>query len=103
MTGGVNRLPPVGLIDFSVGATVGADGAVVVEVASGSPAARAKLAPGDVITAFKGEEVNGPRDLTRRVAATPPGTSVSLRVTRDGQPRTVDVTLGELRDAESRR
>ena len=78
-------------------------GAVVVEVASGSPAARAKLAPGDVITAFKGEEVNGPRDLTRRVAATPPGTSVSLRVTRDGQPRTVDVTLGELRDAEPRR
>jgi hypothetical protein len=32
LTGGVNRLPPVGLIDFSVGATGGADGAVVVEV-----------------------------------------------------------------------
>jgi S1-C subfamily serine protease len=56
-----------------------------------------------VITAFKGEEVNGPRDLTRRVAGTPPGTSASLRVTRDGQTRTVDVTLGELRDAEPRR
>jgi hypothetical protein len=34
LTGGVNRLPPEGLIDFSVGATVGADddGAVVVAV-----------------------------------------------------------------------
>jgi hypothetical protein len=31
-TGGVNRLPPVGLIDFSVGATGGAGGAVVVVV-----------------------------------------------------------------------
>src|SRR3954470_12730498 len=30
LTGGVNRLPPVGLIDFSVGATGGAGGAVVV-------------------------------------------------------------------------
>jgi hypothetical protein len=29
-TGGVNRLPPVGLIDFSVGATGGADGAEIV-------------------------------------------------------------------------
>jgi hypothetical protein len=33
LTGGVNRLPPVGLIDFSVGVTEGADdGAVVVVV-----------------------------------------------------------------------
>jgi hypothetical protein len=32
LTGGVNRLPPVGLIDFSVGATGGADGAEVVEL-----------------------------------------------------------------------
>jgi hypothetical protein len=31
-TGGVNRLPPVGLIDFSVGATGGAAGEVVVVV-----------------------------------------------------------------------
>jgi len=31
-TGGVNRLPPVGLIDFSVGATVGEEGAPVVVV-----------------------------------------------------------------------
>jgi hypothetical protein len=32
LTGGVNKLPPVGLIDFSVGATGGADGAVVAVV-----------------------------------------------------------------------
>ena len=78
-------------------------GAVVVEVASGSPAARAKLAPGDVITGFKGEPVNGPRDLTRRVAGNPPGTAVTLAFTRNGEPRTVDVTLGELRDTDAKR
>jgi hypothetical protein len=32
ITGGVNRLPPVGLIDFSVGATGGGGGAVAVVV-----------------------------------------------------------------------
>jgi serine protease Do len=73
-------------------------GALVAEVAPGSPAARARIAPGDVITSFQGEDINGPRDLTRRVAATPPGTTATLRIARDGDQRTVDVTLGELRD-----
>jgi serine protease Do len=78
-------------------------GGLIAEVASGSPAARAKLAAGDVITRFKGDEINGPRDLTRRVAATPPGTSVTVGFTRGGQERTVEVTLGELSDADARK
>ena len=78
-------------------------GAVVVEVAPGSPAARAKLASGDVITAFKGEPVNGPRDLTRRVAGTAPGTAVTLAFIRNGEQRTAEVTLGELRDTDAKR
>jgi serine protease Do len=80
-----------------------ARGALVAEVAPGSPAARAKIQPGDVITAFQGEEINSPRDLTRRVAAMAPGTTATLRIARNGEPRTVEVTLGELRDAEPRR
>ena len=51
-----------------------------------------------------GDAVNGPRDLTRRVAGAPPGTTASVRYIRNGEPRTADVTLGELRDTtESRR
>jgi serine protease Do len=73
-------------------------GAVVAEVPPRGPAARAKIVPGDVITAFGAEEINGPRDLTRRVAATPPGTKVTLRIWRDGRERTVEVALGELPD-----
>jgi serine protease Do len=80
-------------------------GAVIVEVAPGSPAARAKLAPGDVLVSYQGDDINSPRDLTRRVAATPPGTTVTLRVARGGgEPRTVEVKLDELRDtADARR
>lgn len=79
-------------------------GAVVVEIAPGSPAARAKLAPGDVILKFQGEDINGPRDLTRRVAATPPGTTVKLELKRGSESRTIEVGLAELRDtAETRR
>jgi serine protease Do len=79
-------------------------GALVAEVSPGSPAARARVAPGDVIVGLQGEEINGPRDLTRRVAGTPPGTAVTLRVARGGQERTVQITLGELSDtADARR
>jgi serine protease Do len=77
-------------------------GALVVEVAPASPAARARLAPGDVITGFNGQDIASPRDLTRRVAATPPAASATLRFLRNGQSQTADVTLGELRD-DSRR
>jgi serine protease Do len=73
----------------------GARGALVAEVTSGSPAARAGIQAGDVITAFQGEEVQTPRDLTRRVAGTQPGTTAKVTVARRGQPRTVEVTLGE--------
>jgi serine protease Do len=80
-----------------------ARGALVAEVPAGGPAARAGIAPGDVITGVAKEEINGPRDLTRRVAATPPGTKVTLRVVREGRERAVDVTLGELPDTPERR
>jgi hypothetical protein len=49
LTGGVNRLPPVGLIDFSVGDSVGADvddGVVVVDVSGAfSPPPHAAVSP----------------------------------------------------------
>jgi serine protease Do len=77
----------------------GARGAVVAEVAPGSPAARAGIQPGDVIVAFQGDEIHTPRDLTRRVATTPPGSTAKVAIARRGEPRTVEVTLGELPDS----
>jgi serine protease Do len=72
-------------------------GALVAEVVAGSPAAQAGLRPGDIITAFEGNPVQDPLDLTRRVAGTPPGTTVTVQVARDGA-HTLKVTLAELKD-----
>ena len=76
-------------------------GALVAEVTPGSPAARAGVQPGDVITAFQGEDVNTPRDLTRRVAGTPPGATAKLAIARHGDQRTLEVKLGELPESTS--
>jgi serine protease Do len=74
-------------------------GALVAEVVPGSPAADAGVKPGDVIVAFQGEPIQNPHDLTRRVAGTPPGTKVTLRVARaGGGDRAVETTLARLRD-----
>ena len=77
-------------------------GAVVAEVVAGSPAAAAALKPGDVIVRFQGEELQDPRDLTRRVAATPPGTSVKLDVVRPGgEHATLNTRIGELKESRT--
>jgi serine protease Do len=77
-------------------------GAVVAEVVAGSPAAAAALRAGDVIVRFQGEELQDPRDLTRRVAATPPGTSVKLDVVRrGGEHATLSPRIGELKDSRT--
>jgi serine protease Do len=71
-------------------------GALVGDVTDGSPAARAGLRRGDVITEVNGEPVPDSRSLRLRVAAISPGTQVRLTVLRDGTPQQVTVTLGEL-------
>jgi serine protease Do len=73
-------------------------GALVAEVVPRSPAAAAGIRGGDVITAFQGVEIQSPHDLTRRVAGTPPGATVSLAVAGSGGKRTVSATLAELKD-----
>jgi len=58
--------------------------------------------PGDVIVRFQGEELQDPRDLTRRVAATPPGTSVKLDVVRPGgEHATLNTRIGELKESRT--
>lgn len=59
-----------------------------------------------MIVRFQGEEIQDPHDLTRRVAATPPGTTVKLDVVRPGGVATAITTrvteLKETRTAEDR-
>ncbi|MFL5577222.1 MAG: PDZ domain-containing protein, partial [Gemmatimonadaceae bacterium] len=70
-------------------------GAQIRTVEDGSPAARAGLRPGDVITALDGRPVESSADFTAELAQHKPGERVRLTVVRGGQRRDVDVQLGE--------
>jgi Do/DeqQ family serine protease len=71
-------------------------GALVSSVQPGSPAERAGLRRGDVITAVNGAPVSDSNSLRNMVARTQPGTEVTLTVSRDNREQQFRVTLGEL-------
>jgi serine protease Do len=71
-------------------------GALVSTVSEGSPAEKAGLEPGDVILAYNGKPVKNSNELVQMVTATKPGTAVPLRIVRDRQERTVNITVAEL-------
>jgi len=69
-------------------------GAVVLEVVPGSPAAAAGLEPGEVIVALDGTPIDSPSALVRAVQSRSPGQKVSVTVIADGRTKTLPVTLG---------
>jgi serine protease Do len=73
-----------------------AAGAIVTAVERDSPADRAGLQAGDVIVAFNGTPATTADDLVPRVSSAAPGSRIRLTIIRDGDERTVDVTVEEL-------
>lgn len=73
-----------------------ARGAIVDNPQGGSPAAKAGIEAGDVITAVNGTAVKDSRDLARTIATLAPGSSVKLDVFHKGESKTVTLALGEL-------
>src|SRR5262249_58186433 len=71
------------------------DGAVVGDVTPGSPADKAGMQSGDVITQYNGKAVSSNTDLRFMVAQTPVGTTVPLRVLRQGHEQALSVKIGE--------
>lgn len=71
-------------------------GVLVGEVKAGGPAAKAGLEAGDIITELNGRKVEDSRTLRLRVAETAPGTSVAMKVLREGETKTIRVTIKEL-------
>lgn len=69
-------------------------GAVVGQVADGTPAAEAGLRSDDVIVAIDGDAVSGAESLTAQVRERAPGDAATLTVVRDGASIELDVTLG---------
>ncbi len=72
----------------------GTQGAFVTQVDSGSPADKAGLKTGDIITAVDGQTVDATHPLNTLISQKKPGDNVVLSIQRGGQTQTINVTLG---------
>ncbi|MEO8317716.1 MAG: Do family serine endopeptidase [Bradyrhizobium sp.] len=76
------------------------EGALVTEPQANGPAAKAGIESGDVITSVNGEAVKDPRELARTIGGLAPGSAVKLNVLHKGKDAVVNLTLGQLPNAQ---
>jgi putative serine protease PepD len=81
-------------LGIKVGDTSSGAGAQVTNVLSGTPADKAGLKAGDVVTAVDGNAIASANELTSGLSSRKPGDKVTLSVTRSGKTVQVTVTLG---------
>lgn len=92
-------------IDQELAQSFGLDqpkGALVSQVMPNSPAAKAGLKPGDIITDFDGKPVEQWSRLPPMVGVTPVGKSVPVTVLREGKSKTVEVTIEQLSEEKEK-
>ncbi len=88
------RMTPLGSeVADNIGAE-GADSALVSEVIEGSPAEKAGLKPGDVITSINGKPVKSVRAVRNAIGLLRVGETAEIGVLRDGKPRKVTTSIG---------
>ena len=75
-------------------------GALVLDVTKGSPADKAGLKPGDIITQFDGKDISAMRFLPRLVAETKIGKTVTVGYWRAGATKTAQIAVGKLDESE---
>jgi serine protease Do len=73
-------------------------GALVSDAQPDTPAAKAGIKAGDVVTKVNGKQVKDARDLSRRISSIAPGANVKITVLRNGQEREFSVSLAKLPD-----
>ena len=78
--------------EFGVSETIGA---LVADVMEDSPASKAGLERGDIITEFDRKPVKDSAQLRLLVAESAPGTTMTMTVLRNRQPRSLEATVGE--------
>lgn len=78
----------------------GSKGALVASVEPGSPAQKAGIQAGDVITRFNGKDIRSVHDLTLAAASQKPGTKTTLTRNRGGSQQEIALTIGQRDDEE---
>jgi serine protease Do len=73
-----------------------ATGALVAEAKADTPAAKAGVQEGDVITAVNGNPVKDSRSLAREISVMAPGTTARLDILRKGEQKSIEVTLAKM-------
>ncbi len=71
-------------------------GALLGDIEPDGPAGRSGLQKGDIVLDMDGQPVTDTREFRLKIAMMKPGTTVKLKVFRNGTERNVDVMLGEL-------
>lgn len=74
-------------------------GALVASVEKGSPAEKAGIETGDVITGVDGHEIDHSAELSARISELTPGTKARLDIVRKGENRSLTVEIGEMPNA----
>jgi serine protease Do len=72
-----------------------AKGALIAQVEKGSPADKAGLKQGDIVTALNGQPVTRANDLQYAIAMQKPGDTAKLTILRDKKEMNIDVVLAE--------
>lgn len=80
----------------------GGEGALVSDVFENSPAALAGIRKGDVIVEFDGMKIAHMRELPMRVAETPAGKQVTLKVLRDSTEQKLMLRIGKMEENQNR-
>ncbi len=75
-------------------------GALVASVQAGSPADKAGLQSGDVVTAYNGKMIETVHELQLAVSQTPVGNKSSVEVLRKGEKKSFTVEVGDLEQGE---
>jgi Do/DeqQ family serine protease len=106
MSGGAVHRGMMGVTVQSISSDIAASlglqqvkGALVSSIQRGSPAERAGLRRGDVITHINGQAVSDSNAVRNQIARLRPGTTASVAILRGGRPQTLAVRLAELPQA----
>jgi serine protease Do len=76
-------------------------GALVAKIIPGAPAEAAGIQIGDIITEFNGQMIDHSADLPPMVGVTPINNDATLKIIRQGEPRTLHFNVGLLPEEDS--